>query len=208
MIKFNSEKQDEMLFHLKLLNKEITNYTLHTKQEFTFVRDVLFEFDQISSEYKRKLENLIKDIRRKNEELILQKSQKLAFEQKTKYATILEFVFIEFENFFRKLKKNLDKDWPDGLSNLITSLTSHQDEELAHLSKLNKIISKDLLLVHKHRNAFRLKKEKYFDNVQDFKLNVLVNIQNKHQSSSPGKFIRVRQVARPRKTISGRIPYP
>ena len=194
MIKFHSEKQEEMLKEVREFSKETLKYLFFTRQEITFVQDTLRTFKKHCSDFSKKLEILRLNISSKLEESILNKESKLQHEKKSVYNSILTYTFRNFQKQFEDHQNTFDEQFLFPISETENKLNLFLSNEFSELSNENAKLTNEITLLEKEKLNFRSKKEEYFDCFNQFNISDLVKLNNQKKVSHKGRFKRFRTI--------------
>lgn len=195
MIKFHSEKQEEMAKEVKEFVKEAHNYITTSQQEVLFVQESLRDFKRYCADFLRKLEQFRTKVGTRIQDTILDKEDKLPNEKKANYNSILTYTFKEFQKRFDDLLALFSTNFCTPFDEIDRRLSEFLTKHLAELAEENSKLGNEITLMEDSKRLFKLKKEEYVDFVNRFDLGELVRFKSQQRCDDKSELTRVRQAA-------------
>lgn len=182
MIKVNVDKQDDILRHLKDFTTDIGNYLLNTKEEFSFLKESLSQFHQLTSDFKLSLDNFIKIFSSRLEKLVFASKAASRVETKRTYGTLLRFIFTQISTYFADFREKIDSVGLASPESFLQVSSEFSAGPLSELGSQMKILKDEIASAEQLRLQLNEKKTEFFNFVNDAKLEKLYAFRTQRQA--------------------------
>lgn len=193
MIKFHSEKQEQMMREIKEFTKDVYTFIGHSSQEMSFFQDVLANISKLCFDFAKKFDGLIGSIAAKTEQVFLNFPDRLAPEKKHHYNSLLTYSLKALEQNLLSVRQRFGTDVMETVIRAEADFKAFLKVDLVNLGTENTRLCNDITILEKDRLGYRKKKEEFFDYFNQFKLEELVRIKNRSDLSTPSLLISLRE---------------
>lgn len=159
MIKCISEKQDEIIRHMKEFSADLVILSKETKEEFLFYKSIFGQFSRLQSEFSKSISSFINFFISKSSKMIISNSA----QKRLTSSKISKIAFESMKEFFESFHQQFESIASSKLDDFFQNIEDFQNNSLVELNNSSNNLQKCISNIELIRRQANDSKMIYFD---------------------------------------------